>query len=79
MRYMRVQMKPVLAVASAPCRRPAMPYTVRPNTQAQMIWNGVIAAIWEGGRFWREGGGAGRFGVEWRSGLFWSVVMVPYV
>jgi hypothetical protein len=60
MRYMTVLIKALLNTASAPGRSPAMPYTVRPKTHADTIWNGVMAEIWRcggGGREGREEGG----------------------
>jgi hypothetical protein len=46
MRNMRVLMRPLLRIGTAPWRSPAMPYTMKPKTSAEMIWNGVMAVIW---------------------------------
>lgn len=39
-----VLMTPFSMTKRAPGRRPAMPYTVKQNTSALMIWKGVVAA-----------------------------------
>jgi hypothetical protein len=44
MRDRSVLTTPFSQMKRAPGLRPAMPYTVKQNTRAEMIWKGVVAA-----------------------------------
>lgn len=44
MRDSRVEVTPFSRMNRVPGLRPAMPYTVKQNTRAEMIWKGVVAA-----------------------------------